>query len=94
MFDKSLRETSEGIILRVKVKPNSKEFKLTKQERILLLEVRSPPFRNRANTEIMKELGRLFRREVKILKGFKSREKLILIKDATSKEISKFLQHI
>ncbi len=47
----------------------------------------SPPKEGKANLEIVKGLKRIFRKDVEIVKGFKGREKVILVKGAELWEI-------
>lgn len=85
----NIKETQEGLLLRVRVKANSSSFSLNKSRGDLVLEVRNPPRDNRANQEIIRELERFFGKEVSIVKGLKSRNKLVLIKDLKIKGLMK-----
>jgi uncharacterized protein (TIGR00251 family) len=60
------------------VKPNSPKFSIEAGDRIII-NCKSKPEGNKANTEIVRELEKLFKREVKIIKGLKSKKKVILI---------------
>jgi uncharacterized protein (TIGR00251 family) len=82
-----IQETPEGLIVQVKVKPGSGGFRLTQQGENLVLELRSPPREGQANQEIMTELPKLLRCEVKILRGSRSSSKLLLLKGITREEI-------
>lgn len=82
-----IRQTENGVLIEVKVRPNSKRFALIRRADHLILEVTSPPKEGRANLEILKGLKRLFGRDVEIVKGRKSREKVILVKNANKEEI-------
>ena len=84
-----IREVNNGVILEIKVKTNSPESKLYKKDSQLILEIQSPPENNKANMEIMKELGRLFNSQVKILSGFKSKNKVLLIKSLKKADFEK-----
>jgi uncharacterized protein (TIGR00251 family) len=52
----------------------------------LLIEIKSNPEKGMANKEILKELKKLFKTEIKIVSGFTSREKIVEI-DASEKEV-------
>ncbi len=82
-----IKQTENGVLIEIRVKPNSKRFCLTKKGDQLILEVMSPPKEGKANLEIAKELKRMFRKDVEIVKGFKGREKVILVKGAELWEI-------
>lgn len=60
------------------VKTNKPETKITKEENnVIYLDVHSPPRDNKANIEILKFLKKHLGFPVKIIKGFKSKEKII-----------------
>lgn len=82
-----IKQTENGILIEVKVKPNSKRFALTRKNEQLVLEVTSPPKEGKANLDIVKGLKRMLGRDVKIVKGLKSKEKVIFVKSATSEEV-------
>ncbi len=87
-----MQETGEGIILSVKVKPNSGRFDIYKKDDEAVLELTSPARENRANQEIMAELPRLLRCEVRIIRGSRSKRKLLLLKGITESELDSFLE--
>jgi len=82
-----IRQTGKGVLLEVRVKPNSKRFALYEKEGRFVLEVTSPPRKGRANLEIVRELKRRFGEEVEIVKGFKKRDKVILIKNLRKEDL-------
>ncbi len=85
------QEIPQGVILSVKVKPNSPSFRLTRKGDDYILEVTSPPREGKANQEILSELPRKARCEVSILRGSQAGRKLILLKGITAKEVEAFL---
>ena len=66
------------VSIEVVVKPNSPKFRIEKKDKIAVY-CKSKPEDNKANLEIVKELQRLFKTEVQIIKGLKSKKKTILI---------------
>ncbi len=68
----------------VKVKPNSKESKIEKKENnVFLVYVKSPPFENRANQELIEIISDYFnvpKTKISIVSGLYSREKILEIK--------------
>ena len=86
-----VQETPEGIIVSVKVRPNSGRFKLTRKGEELILELTSSPIEGKANQEIVSELPRLLRCEVRILRGSQSKRKLLLLKGITEQDIEAVL---
>lgn len=83
--------TPEGIIVSVKVRPNSERFRLTRRGEELVLELTSPPREGKANQEILSGLPRLLRCEVRILRGSQSSKKLLLLKGITEQDIEAVL---
>lgn len=66
--------------IKVIVKPNSPKTEITKQEKdILKLNVKAPPEKGKANKEVIKFFTKLLKKQVKITKGFKSKEKILMI---------------
>ena len=64
--------------LKIKVKPRQKETKIISQsEDEIIVAVKSPPEKNKANLEIIKFLSKHFKIKVRIIKGLKSKNKLI-----------------
>ena len=78
-----LQKATQGTILCVYVKPNSKEFKIETENDALVVFCRETPEKGKVNKELIKELSKLFKRRVDILSGFTSRQKRVLIADAS-----------
>ncbi|MFH1452159.1 MAG: DUF167 domain-containing protein [archaeon] len=69
--------------IEVKVKINSKEQKITKiTEDKYIIKLKSKPTDNKANTELIKLLKKHFKRDIRILRGKTSRNKIIEVKYA------------
>lgn len=86
-----IRQTEKGVIIKVRVKPNAKSFGFAIKDGHLIIEVASHPRRGRANLEVVKGLKKVFGKDAEIVKGFKSREKVILVKGMNTDEINRFL---
>lgn len=80
-----------GIMIKVKVKPNSPEFKIEKKESRIIIHCKSPPENNQANREIIENLERLTNRKVKIGRGMTSKKKSIIIHNITEKEFEEII---
>ncbi len=78
-----IRETREGMLIQIKVKPGSKREGVFKD----VLEVKDRAESGRANMAVLKFLKKLTGREAVMVSGFKSREKLILIRNASKKDL-------
>ncbi len=67
------------MIIRVKVVPNSKGFRLRKEEKGWVVSLTEPAERNKANIELVKRMEKLLGRKVRILRGGASRKKVLEI---------------
>ena len=71
-------------IIQVTVRTNAPETKITKQEGDQWrMDVHAQPENNKANLEIIKFLTKVCEKDVKILKGFTSRKKTVLLTERT-----------
>ena len=66
-------------IIKIKVKPNSGEQEIVENENSdgYVVNLKSAPENNKANTELIKLLEKYFKKKIKIKSGFTSRNKLI-----------------
>ena len=72
------------------VRPASKSFEVkgfNEWSSCVEVNCRNPALKGKANLELEKELSKVFQTQVKIVKGFSSRKKKILIKNKLLKEI-------
>ena len=64
--------------LKIKVKTKQKETKiLSETDSEIILAVKSPPENNKANLDIIKFFSKQFKIKIKIIKGLKSKNKII-----------------
>jgi uncharacterized protein (TIGR00251 family) len=87
----NFKKFKDGILITVKVKPNSPKFSVELSDNKILISCKSPPKQNKANTEIIKELRRNFKNNVEIVSGLSSRNKKILIHGLTEQKFLSFL---
>lgn len=67
--------------IKVKVKPNSKEKKIDKiSDKEYVFSVKSVAKEGKANVELVKELKKYLKQDVKIVSGFKSKNKIVEVK--------------
>jgi uncharacterized protein (TIGR00251 family) len=85
-------EIEEGCIIDVSVKPRSREFKLVLEEDDIVLFCTEEPLRGRVNKEIIKELSRFFHKQVELVSGFSSKQKKLLVKGVTKKDVEDLLR--
>lgn len=89
-----MTQTSEGTIIKVLVKPRSKSFKIKPEEDNLLVLCRNVPEKGHVNKELVKELSRLLKREVTMIAGFTSKQKIILIHGMKPEELKQLLSSL
>lgn len=87
-----VNETKIGCIIEVLVKPHSKEFSISLEGEDIVVHCREEPIKGRVNKEIVKELSRLFHKQVEIVSGFSSRDKKLFVKGAKKSEIEALLE--
>ena len=86
-----IQKTKQGVILEVYVKPRSKEFKIVAEGEEIIVFCREEPVRGKVNKELIKQLSRIFHKNVKLVSGFTSKQKRLLIKDAEKNEVTQVL---
>jgi len=86
-----MSQTEDGIVLEVLVKPKSRVFKIIVEGDDVIVHCTEEPVRGKVNRELIDELSRIFRKQVAMVSGVSSREKLLLIKGASESEVEKVL---
>lgn len=79
--------------LKIRVVPNSNQFKLKETKDGFVIYTKSKAEKGKANIEIVQELKRRLRREVRILSGVKSRKKVVEIGGEEKEILEKFKSH-
>ena len=74
-----ISETKHGVVIDVFVKPNSSKFEITVEDEEIVVFCTEEPVRGKVNKELVKEFSKLFHSRVKIVSGFTSRQKRLLI---------------
>ena len=87
-------ETKEGCILDVSVKPRSREFKVALEADEIVIRSTKEPVEGKVNKELVKELSRLFHRQVELVSGFTSKDKKLFVEGARKSEVEDLLKHV
>jgi uncharacterized protein (TIGR00251 family) len=87
-----IQETSSGVLLAVRINPASGMFRLHEKSGRLMIDVNSKPEKDMANREILMNLGKMFGTDIRIVKGHKSRDKIILVKGASLEGVKRILK--
>ena len=91
-----LKETSKGVILKIRVSPGRSAFGIRgfdSWSSSLLLTAGEPPEKGKANKEIERELSVIFGKPVWITSGRKSRNKTVIVQGSKS-EILRALEQL
>ncbi len=83
----SIKETKEGIVLSIFVKPNSPKFKIELDGDEVVVYATEEPEKGKVNKEIMKEAGKLLGFRVEIISGLTSKQKMLLLRGASKASI-------
>lgn len=74
------KDTPHGCLLRVKVKPEKSKTRVAEvTDTHVLIELKSKPVENRANEELVSFLKKIFKSNVEIVGGHKSRLKKVFV---------------
>ena len=73
------------MLIKAKVKTNQSKFSINKVDDILEIHTKSPPEKNKANREIIKELTKIYGK-CKIVRGLKSSIKLLDVSPKQNQE--------
>ncbi|MDI6881726.1 MAG: DUF167 family protein [Methanothermobacter sp.] len=90
-----IKEDGEDLLVDIEVSPGSLKFEIggyNPWRRRLEVKLKSPPSKGRANKELIKEFSRILSRDVKIIKGIKSRNKTLKIEGIKKDEFIKKLK--
>jgi uncharacterized protein len=78
-----IRESEDGVVIKVRVTPNSSRNTIVQgQEDLLTVKLTSPPVEGKANKELLKFLAKKMRvapSAITIVKGHSSREKTLFV---------------
>jgi hypothetical protein len=88
----SIKETKDGVIITIFVKPNSPKFKVELDGDEIVVHCTEEPVKGKVNKELIKEFTRLFHSQVEIVFGATSKQKKLLIKGMGKEEIAQILQ--
>jgi len=81
--DYRIKESTDGLLIRVKIVPNSSKNDLVLEDEFIKVKVTAQPIENKANKALIEFLSKKFKvpkTSIEIVKGETSKEKTILIK--------------
>ena len=86
-----IKETSDGLLIRIKIVPNSSKNDLIIEDEFIKVKVTAQPIENKSNKALVEFLSKRFKvpkTSIEIVKGDTSKEKTLLfsIKDEEKKQ--------
>jgi uncharacterized protein (TIGR00251 family) len=75
----SIKETADGVLITIFVKPNSSRFTIEFDGDSIVVQATEEPEKGKVNKEIIKELSKFFHANVKLVSGVTSRQKQLVI---------------
>ena len=76
-----IKETSDGLLIRIKIVPNSSKNDLIIEDKFIKVKVTAQPIENKANKALVEFLSKRFKvpkTSIEIVKGDTSKEKTLL----------------
>ena len=74
-----IKETKDGVIITVFVKPNSPKFKIELDGDEIVVHSTEEPVKGKVNKEIIKEFSKLLHAKVELASGATSRQKQLFV---------------
>lgn len=87
-----LKETKDGLIVNIKISPNSKKNEIVREEEYTKIKITAQPIDGKANKALIEFLSKNFKipkTSIKILKGETSKEKTILFETKDEEKLQK-----
>jgi uncharacterized protein len=88
----SIKETKDGTIITIYVKPNSTKFNIERDGDEILVHAIGEPEKGKVNKEIIKQASDFFGFKVEIVSGLTSRQKILFLRGATKEHIENALK--
>lgn len=85
-----LKTVENGILLKIRISPNSAKNQLILSDEVLKLKITAQPIENKANKAVIEYLSKLFKvpkTSIEIVKGDTSKDKTLLFKTTDSQKI-------
>ena len=87
----SIKESKDGTLITIFVKPNSPKFSVELDEEIVVHATEEPE-KGKVNKEILKEFSKLLHAKVELASGATSRHKQLLVAGISKSQVEQFLK--
>jgi uncharacterized protein (TIGR00251 family) len=88
----NVKDTKDGAILEVFVKPKSPKFEVLLEGGEVVVQCTEEPVKGKVNKELLKTLSKFFHTTVKLVSGAASKQKLLLLKGIEKSEVECLLR--
>ena len=89
----NIKETNDGVTIKVFIKTNSSKFAMELDEDELVVYSTEEPVKGKVNKEIIKEVSKILDFRVEIISGATSKQKVFLIRGASKAQVEAALKH-
>jgi uncharacterized protein (TIGR00251 family) len=84
----SIKETKNGTIITIFVKPNSPKFTVEVDVNEIIVHSTEEPVKGKVNKEILKEFSKLLHAKVELSSGATSRQKQLFVQGLTTEQVA------
>jgi uncharacterized protein (TIGR00251 family) len=88
----NIKETEDGAVLEVFVKPNSRRFEITVDDGEIVVFCTEQPIKGKVNRELVKEFSKLFHAKVEVVSGLTYKQKRLLIVGVGKSRVEQLLR--
>jgi uncharacterized protein (TIGR00251 family) len=88
----NVKETKDGAVIEVFVKPNSPKFKIAIDNDEIVVFCAEQPVKGKVNKELVKEFSKLFHAKVELVSGLTSKQKRLLITGVAKSKVEQLLR--
>ena len=92
-----IKEVEEGLIIRIKIVPNSSKNDIILEDEFIKIKVTAQPIENKANKALIEFLSKSFKipkTNIEIIKGETSKEKTILFKSNNEEKLKNIIAEL
>jgi uncharacterized protein (TIGR00251 family) len=87
----SIKETKDGVIITIFVKPNSPKFSVELEGGEIVVHSTEEPVKGKVNKEILKEFSKFLHVKVELASGATSRQKQLVVKGISKSQAEQLL---
>ena len=88
----SIKETKDGTVITIFVKPNSPKFTIEIEGDEIVVHATEEPEKGKVNKEILKEFSKLLHVKVELASGATSKQKQLFVKGFGKNQVKELLQ--